>query len=150
MKPLSTLIAAVIFHAAPLLLMAEEPAKASGAVQVTEVKHTTGKDAKALLEANAAAVAEGRTTKITVLDVRTPAEFAEGHIADAKNMDFKGAEFEKSLGQLDKTKPYLVHCAGGHRSASSLDVFKKLGFKSIIHLDGGLSAWTKEGNPVVK
>ncbi len=131
-------------------VQADPTPPAAIATAPTEVKHTTGKDAKALLEANAAAVAKGKEKKIVILDVRTPAEFEEGHIADAKNVNFRGGSFEKEVAQLDKTQPYLVHCAGGGRSTSSLEIFQKLGFKTIIHLDGGLSSWTKEGNPVVK
>lgn len=127
---------------------AQEPAAPTATT--TAVQHTTGQDAKALLDANAEAAAAGKAAKITVLDVRTPDEFAEGHLANAKNIDFKGADFAKQIAALDKTQPYLVHCGGGHRSTSSLEIFQKLGFKTIIHLDGGLTSWTKAGHPVVK
>jgi phage shock protein E len=147
--PIIRLLTCLAFS--PLALHSQEAKPIEEApVAVTEIKHTSGKEAKALLDANTAAVAEGKGTKITIIDVRTPAEFAEGHIAEAKNIDLRSADFAKALAQLDKTKPYLVHCAGGHRSTTSLDTFKKLGFKTLIHLDGGLTSWTKEGHPIVK
>lgn len=108
----------------------------------TEVKHTTGKDAKALLDA--------KDAKILVIDVRTPAEYAEGHIAGARNINFNGADFAEKLGAVDRKQTVLVHCARGGRSTSSLEVFKKLGFKKVIHLDGGFTDWVKAGNPVEK
>lgn len=115
-------------------LMAEEA--------TTEIKHTTGKEARAVLEAEDA--------KIMVIDVRTPAEYAEGHIAGAKNINFNGADFAEKLGAVDRKQTVLVHCASGRRSTSSLEVFKKLGFKTVIHLDGGFADWVKAGNPVEK
>ncbi len=88
--------------------------------------------------------------KAVILDVRTPKEYAAGHIADAKNIDFNAADFEKNLDLLDKKRTYLVHCAAGGRSTKSLEVFKKLGFTAVVHLDGGFQAWEKAGKPVKK
>src|SRR4051812_29916309 len=76
--------------------------------------------------------------KVTVLDVRTANEYKQGHIAGAKNIDFTEGSFEAEVAKLDKSKPYLVHCASGHRSTNSLETFKKLGFQSVYHLDGGI------------
>lgn len=92
-------------------------------------------------------VADG---KVTVLDVRTPDEYKEGHIAGAKNIDFTEGDFETKAGELDKSKSYLVHCASGRRSTASLEVLQKLGFKRLYHLDGGFNGWKKSGNPVEK
>ncbi len=88
--------------------------------------------------------------KAVVLDVRTPKEYEAGHVAGAKLIDFNAADFEKKLAALDKGKTYLVHCAAGGRSTKSLEVFKKLEFKSVVHLDGGFKAWEKAGKPVEK
>ena len=85
-----------------------------------------------------------------MLDVRTPDEYKGGHIAGAKNIDFTENSFEGEVARLDKSKPYLVHCASGHRSTNSLATFKKLGFQSVYHLDGGLKAWEAAGKPVEK
>jgi phage shock protein E len=104
------------------------------------VTHVNSSDAEKLV----------KDGKVTVLDVRTPDEYKEGHIAGAKNIDFTENDFEKKISALDKSKPYLVHCAGGGRSTNSLGDFKKLGFKSIYHLDGGFKAWQAAGKPVEK
>lgn len=88
--------------------------------------------------------------KVIVLDVRTPDEFKAGHIKGARLMDFRDPDFAKKLGQLDRTKTYLVHCAVGGRSRASLETFRKLGFQSIVHLDGGFTAWQRAGKPVEK
>jgi phage shock protein E len=92
-------------------------------------------------------VAEG---KVTVLDVRTPAEFAEGHIAGATNINFMAKDFAIRVGQLDRDRVYLLHCATGGRSKRCLPQLRQLGFRQIYHLDGGFSAWEEAGKPVVK
>jgi rhodanese-related sulfurtransferase len=86
--------------------------------------------------------------KVVVLDIRTPEEFAAGHIAGATNINFRAADFEKAIAALDKNQTYVLHCASGNRSTQSLPTFSKLEFKSICHLDGGIKAWQKERLPV--
>ena len=88
--------------------------------------------------------------KVTVLDVRTPDEFAAGHIEGAKNIDFLDSSFAAEAGKLDKSKPYLVHCQAGGRSARALEVLKKLGFSKIYHLPAGMKGWKEAGNPTAK
>lgn len=88
--------------------------------------------------------------KVTVLDVRTADEFKDRRITGAKNIDFTENDFEKKVSELDKSKPYLVHCASGHRSTNALETLQKLGFQSVYHLDGGLKAWEAAGKAVEK
>src|SRR5207247_336172 len=59
--------------------------------------------------------------KVVVLDVRTPAEFATGHIAGATNLDFRDKEFKAKVAKLDKNQPYLVNCGAGIRSAKACE-----------------------------
>lgn len=92
-------------------------------------------------------IAEG---KVVVIDVRTPKEYAIAHIKDARLIDFNASDFAQKLGELDRNQPYLVHCASGRRSTRSLEVFQRLGFKDVTHLDGGFSAWQAAGQPTVK
>jgi len=87
---------------------------------------------------------------VIVLDVRTAEEFADGHIAGATNINFMAKNFAAQVGQLDRNKTYLLHCASGSRSKRCLPQLKQLGFKEIIHLDGGMGAWEDAGNSVVK
>jgi rhodanese-related sulfurtransferase len=112
------------------------PTKPAG----TKIEHVDAAGAAKLIAAQ----------KVIVLDVRTPAEFEDGHIQGAKNLDFLASDFERQLAELDRDKTYLVHCASGRRSTNSLATFKQLGFKHVVHLDGGFRAWQKAGQPVVK
>lgn len=88
--------------------------------------------------------------QIIVLDVRTPREFAAGHIAGATNINYLGTDFSDRLAQLDRSKSYLLHCAVGGRSTNALPKLARLGFTNVIHLDGGFKAWQATGNPVAK
>jgi phage shock protein E len=87
---------------------------------------------------------------VSVIDVRTPEEFAEGHIEGAVNVDFKNANFKEELGKLDRDKEYLIHCRSGGRSTAAKPVFEELGFKAIYHLDGGFIGWEEAELPVSK
>lgn len=86
--------------------------------------------------------------EVMVLDIRTPAEYAAGHIEGARLVDFRAADFRAELARLDRGQPYLVHCASGRRSTQALETFEALGFKEITHLDGGFNAWKAAGYPV--
>ena len=82
---------------------------------------------------------------MVILDVRTREEHENSHIEGARLMDFLADDFKASLGKLDKTKVYLLHCRSGGRSSSAFTLMKRLGFKSVYHLDGGILAWKKAG-----
>jgi len=91
-----------------------------------------------------------KSTNAVVLDVRTPAEFADGHLPGAKLVDLRSAAFADQVAGLDKSKLYLVHCAGGVRSAKACIKMTSLGFTNLVNLEGGLSAWQEAGKPVEK
>ena len=76
-----------------------------------------------------------------VLDVRTPAEFAAGHIEGAVNLDANADDFEAKLKALDRDAPYLLHCASGGRSRRALAAMEPLAFERVYHLAGGYIAW---------
>jgi phage shock protein E len=119
---------------------AESAQPATVDATTTKVTHVDATGAQKLVK-------EG---KVVILDIRTPDEFAAGHLKGAKLINFQAGDFEKKLGELDKSKPYLVHCASGRRSTKSLETFTKLGFKDVVHLDGGIKAWQAAGAPVEK
>jgi len=85
---------------------------------------------------------------LNVLDVRTPAEFQAGCLNGAKNVDFEAADFAAKISGLDKNASYLVYCRTGRRSGLAVSKLRELGFKNIIELKGGITAWIKDGEPV--
>ncbi len=87
---------------------------------------------------------------LTILDLRTPEEYAVAHLEGARLVNYNSPRFAEELAQLDRAQPYLIHCASGRRSTAALETFRKLGFQQVIHLDGGLRAWQAAGHPVVR
>lgn len=77
-----------------------------------------------------------------ILDVRTPAETAEGMIDGAIAIDYEADTFEAEVDKLDKEKTYLVYCKSGGRSSGACRILAQKGFKNLYNLDGGYSAWT--------
>jgi rhodanese-related sulfurtransferase len=89
-------------------------------------------------------------TNYTVLDVRTPREFAAGHVPNAVNLDWNSDDFEAKVLALDKQKPYLVHCASGVRSGRAVAKMRRLGFTQLYNYSGGWNTWQKAGKPVAR
>ncbi|MBK7410509.1 MAG: rhodanese-like domain-containing protein [Saprospirales bacterium] len=76
-----------------------------------------------------------------VLDVRTPAEVAQGAIEGAINMDMKNPNFQDQVKTLDKGKTYLVYCRSGARSSAACQQMQRAGFENLYNLKGGILAW---------
>ena len=100
--------------------------------------------------APAGALAYLEKEKPVLLDVRTPDEYAQGRLKDSTLMDFYSPDFSEKLGKLDKAAKYLVYCRSGNRSGKALAMMVKLGFTEVQHIEGGITAWTAAGYPVVK
>lgn len=73
-----------------------------------------------------------------LLDVRTPGEFAAGHLDGAVNVDFENPSFTSEIRKLDKEKPYFVYCRSGNRSGQAISLMTREGFKNISELRGGI------------
>ena len=81
----------------------------------------------------------------TVIDVRTPAEFAAGHLDGAVNIDVQGADFDAQIAALPKDGTYAVYCHSGRRSADATSRMADAGFAKVYNLDGGVQAWADAG-----
>ncbi|MFA9216596.1 MAG: rhodanese-like domain-containing protein [Sphingomonadaceae bacterium] len=88
--------------------------------------------------------------KAVIVDVRDAAEFATGHLPNAKNIPL--ADFDKRIGELDKlkNKSVVVVCQSGARAASAAAKLGKAGFSDVVNLDGGVAAWKTAGLPLAK
>jgi rhodanese-related sulfurtransferase len=102
------------------------------------------KDALSLIEKNKG------NDRFVILDVRTPGEFAEGHIADAINIDYNSPLFRNNLARLDKEKTYLVYCRTGRRSSSAVQTMLELGFTRVYRISGDIVKWQSMKLPLVK
>lgn len=86
--------------------------------------------------------------KAVFIDVRTPAEFADGHIHGAMNIDIHSDGFEDEVRKLDPHALYIINCQSGGRSSRACSIFEELGFTSAMNLEGGIMAWKGAGLPV--
>lgn len=85
-----------------------------------------------------------------VIDVRTPAEFAEGHLDGAVNLDLEGGVFEQQFMSLSKDGTYSIYCRSGRRSAVAVQMMKDAGYTYIIDLGGLEEAQEATGLEIVK
>jgi rhodanese-related sulfurtransferase len=128
----------------------------ANAIRIARGKQTEAAAAKARAEGGFkeidAADFEKRRTKgkAPVLDVRSPQEFARGHVTGAINLDIHSPGFAAKAAQFDTRKPILVNCHAGSRGAIAAAELSRLGFKSVFNLDGGLAAWEKAGHHAEK
>jgi phage shock protein E len=97
----------------------------------------------------AAATIADAPENLVVLDVRTPEEFDEGHIADAVMLDFYRDDFADELAKLDPDVPYVLYCRSGNRSGQTLAIMDSLGFTEVTEVDGGVINWQTAGLPLV-
>lgn len=90
--------------------------------------------------------AKADTTSI-ILDVRTPGEYQEEHVAGAQHLDFLNSEaFDEGIKRLDKSHTYYVYCRSGKRSHHACIKMQKQGFK-VFDMEGGILNWKKLGMP---
>lgn len=86
---------------------------------------------------------------VTVVDVRTPEEYAAGHLEGAVNMNVEGPDFSTQIATLDKNGTVAVYCHSGRRSAIAADQLASAGFTSIVNLKGGIADLQAAGAPIV-
>jgi rhodanese-related sulfurtransferase len=86
---------------------------------------------------------------VVILDVRTKEEFAEGHIANAININVESDTFLSQIAKLDKSKTYAVYCRSGRRSADAVAKMSNEEFISLANLNGGVIDWANAGLPLV-
>lgn len=85
---------------------------------------------------------------VQILDVRTPLEYAEGHIAGALNINVQSDDFQQvAEKELSKDSTILVYCRSGRRSMNAAEILTKLGYK-VVNLKGGIIEWREDGLPV--
>lgn len=92
---------------------------------------------------------EIKTDSVQLLDVRTPQEYADGHIEGALNINVQNDDFQQlAEKELSKDSTVLVYCRSGRRSLDAAEILTKLGYK-VVNLKGGIIEWKENGLPVV-
>jgi len=85
-----------------------------------------------------------------IIDVRTPQEFATGHLTGAINIDINAADFDQKINALNPTLRYLIYCRSGNRSAQALVRMQSLGFDNTLDLGSVESASASTGVGVTR
>jgi len=85
-----------------------------------------------------------------ILDVRTPEEFAAGHLDGAILVDIKDPSFDTKLAALDPSVSYVVYCRSGNRSAQAVERMKAAGFSDLTDLGSLENASSETGIAIVK
>lgn len=86
----------------------------------------------------------------TLIDVRTPEEFADGHLKGATNIDFNSADFAEKISELDKDGEYTLYCRSGRRSGLAVEAMKAAGFTKVTNAGGVEQASKTLGLDIVK
>ena len=84
-----------------------------------------------------------------VIDVRTPAEHASGHLEDALLLDVTGGDLQAAIPTLDPNAEYLVYCRSGNRAGQAIDLLEDAGFTDLTNLGSLEDAAAATGLPVV-
>lgn len=81
--------------------------------------------------------------EVALIDVRTPEEYAEGHLPAARLCNVKSPDFAQRFAQLVPSKQQAValYCRSGVRSQAALDYLRSVDYTHVAHLDGGILAW---------
>lgn len=125
MKHLSVIISIVVFT---ITLSCTE--KHQG-----EIKLVTPDEMHSLIESR----------DVQLIDVRTAGEYQTGFIENAQNIDFNSPTFDEDVSKLDKTKPVILYCKSGVRSAKCSQKLLDAGFIQIYELEGGITQWQFKG-----
>jgi thioredoxin len=83
-----------------------------------------------------------------LVDVRTPEEYQEKHLADSRNIDYEGHDFSKQMGELSKTTPLYLYCLSGGRSKNAAAWATRNGFTEVYNLQHGIDSWIADNKPI--
>ncbi|TMU54782.1 rhodanese-like domain-containing protein [Flagellimonas algicola] len=86
--------------------------------------------------------AEALGQDVQLVDVRTPEEYAKGHIGDAININVNASNFKEQISQMDKQAPIYLYCKMGGRSNRAVGILQELDFQTIYDYSGGYDDWT--------
>lgn len=140
-------LAAALVAAATLATGCSSPAASSVSVTAGPTAASAPAAGSSLAPAEFAAAAKLANT--VLLDVRTPTEFAGGHLPGAVNLDVESADFATKAATLDPAKSYAVYCRSGNRSKVAMTALQQLGIGSLYDLSGGIGAWQSAGGEIV-
>ena len=130
-------ITVLLFTTLTLACQSEERKKAEAATDPSEKASYL----KEVISTEAFAAQLKADPEAQLIDVRTPEEYAEGHLEGSTNLNYFDDDFEVQLQKLDKTKTVMVYCKSGGRSGKAAAKLQSLEFQKIFDMEGGYTAW---------
>lgn len=88
-------------------------------------------------------VSQNELDNVILVDVRTPEEYASGHIENSQNINLYDTAFESRFKDIAKDETIYVYCKVGGRSAQAQQKLNAMGFTNVVNLEGGYDAWVK-------
>jgi rhodanese-related sulfurtransferase len=122
----------------------------AGETQTTIVSISPGIHNISAAEADALIQSNKDNPNFVIIDIRTPDEYAAGHLENSKLINYYAENFKAELDKLDRDKSYLIYCRTGHRSGLVRDIMEGMGFLSVYNMEGGITSWQSAGYGVVK
>ena len=90
------------------------------------------------------------TNNLVIIDVRTPAEFQQGHVPNAINVPLSNIIDNPNILASSKEGPIVLYCRSGYRAGKAAEALQKYGYSNLRHLEGDMQGWLKVGLPVAK
>jgi rhodanese-related sulfurtransferase len=91
-----------------------------------------------------------RKDKFLLIDVREESEYAKDHLPGAIHLGKGIIERDIEERVPDLSAPLVLYCGGGYRSALAADNLQKMGYTSVLSMDGGIRGWREKGFPLTK
>ena len=132
MLSLKTLLLIVVLPVAGFACQSNQNAEDDCEVQAQKVEDLRNHDDKAIF-----------------IDVRTPKEYASGHLPSAINFDVWDKSFQDNLEGLNKDAQIYVYCKSGGRSSTAQGIMQEMGFKKVCNVEGGILEMIDEGVKLV-
>lgn len=111
------------------------------ACNLTSTEQSTSASENGLISVTNAQKRMNDNPTLTIVDVRTPEEYSQGHIEKAHNIDWNSNSFENKIDGFERDKPILVYCLSGGRSAAAAEKMRSFGFTKVLELENGMMAW---------
>ena len=90
-------------------------------------------------------VSQSQAADVVIVDVRTAAEFNEGHLVAALNIDVQSSSFESEIALLDKSATYALYCRSGNRSGVAAEIMAEAGFTKVLNAKVGFADLVQSG-----
>lgn len=113
------------------------------AITISLIGCTNQKNLMSISSVNDVERVNFNSPKNVLIDVRTPEEYAEGHLPHAINIDVNGDDFEEKIKKLNPNKNYFVYCRSGKRSTLATETMNGLGFMKVANLKDGFISYKK-------